>query len=68
MIKKEELRIGNHISDIYTENLVLKVKSLGKKICTYGINDFKCSYDKLLPVRITEEALKSTNQTLYHRK
>lgn len=58
MINKEELRIGNHISDIYTENLVMRVKSLGKKICTYGVSDFKCSYEKLVPVKITEDALK----------
>jgi len=65
MINQNELRVGNRIADIWNEDTAYKVVAIGQKICTYGMSEYKCKYDKLVPIKTDEEVLLRAGFTKY---
>lgn len=59
MINKNELRIGNYITDIHSENKTpFAVTSIGKTIVRYGKRySFSSKYQNIEPVWLTEEII-----------
>jgi hypothetical protein len=60
MMEANELRIGNYVSDIHSDDGAWKVVSLGERICHYGnypSNIYKSKYENLRPIELTEQWL-----------
>lgn len=57
MIKANELRIGNYITEVgASDGFYASVVSIGVDTCTYGIG-YWASFDKLAPIPLTEKWL-----------
>lgn len=59
MIKENELRIGNLVTDKWSKSKwPFKITSIGKIRCTYlGNQEFNAKYENIEPIELTEEWL-----------
>lgn len=60
MIAANELRIGNYVSDIHSENGIWKIVSIGELTAKYGnykSNVYSSKFENITPIPLTPEIL-----------